>query len=123
MSALVDSSVWIQYLRVGEDRLDWLIDEGLIYTNELILAELLPPLMIRRKSKLIRLLRDIPLLSLKIDWSEIEQWQCLCLQKGINKVGIPDLIIAQNAKQQDISIFSYDRHFAWMAKHLGFGLF
>lgn len=125
MSVLVDSSVWIQYLRGngGDDRVDWLIDEGMIFTNELILAELLPPLIVRKQSKLVGLLRDIPKLPLLIDWHGIEQAQCACIQKGVNKVGIPDLIIAQNAKHNSIPVFSYDRHFVLMAKVLGFAVF
>lgn len=125
MSVLVDSSVWIQYLRGAgdDDRVDWLIDEGMIFTNELILAELLPPLIVRKQSRLVSLLRDIPKLSLRIDWLEIEQSQCACIKKGVNRVGIPDLIIAQNAKQHYVPVLSYDRHFELMAKHLDFALF
>lgn len=125
MSVLVDCSIWIQYLR-GHDpdhRMDELIDEGLILTNDLILTELLPALMIRKQSKLLNLLRQILALPLHIDWEEIRQFQYICLRKGINKVGVPDLIIAQNAKNNDVPIFSGDRHFALMAKPLGFELF
>lgn len=125
MSVLVDSSVWIQYLRGNgdDDRIDWLIDEGLIYINELILAELLPPLIVRKQSKLVSLFRNIPKLPLLIDWLGIEQVQCACIKKGANKVGIPDLIIAQNAKQNNMPIFSYDRHFVFIAKVLECELF
>lgn len=125
MSVLVDSSVWIEYLRGsgGDDRVEWLIDEGMICTNELILVELLPPLIVRKQYKLVRLLKEIPKLPLHIDWPGIEHTQCACIQKGVNKVGIPDLIIAQNASQNSIPAFSYDRHFVLMAKVLGFELF
>ena len=34
-----------------------------------------------------------------------------CLKKGINGVGIPDLIIAQNAIQNHCEIYSLDNHF------------
>jgi len=125
MSVLVDSSVWIDYLRgnATDDRLDWLIDEGMIHTNDLILAELLPPLIVQKKTKLVSLLRDIPILPLRIDWHGIEQAQCQCIIKGINKVGIPDLIIAQNAKQNNVPVFSYDGHFALMASPLDFEVY
>ncbi len=125
MSVLVDSSVWIQYLRGngGDDRVDWLIDEGMICTNELILAELLPPLIVRKQFKLVGLLREIPKLPFIIDWPGIEQAQCACIRKGVNRVGIPDLIIAQNATQNSIPVLSYDRHFVLMAKVLEFELF
>jgi predicted nucleic acid-binding protein len=42
MSVLVDTSIWIEYFRTGNnsDKLDFLIDENLIVINDLILAEL-----------------------------------------------------------------------------------
>jgi hypothetical protein len=37
---------------------------------------------------------------------------CGCrLKKGLNGIGIPDLIIAQNAKQNHCSIYSLGNHF------------
>ena len=61
MSVLVDTSVWIEYLRNGNnsDKLEFLIDENLIVTNDLILAELIPFLKIRNQRKLISLLNKI----------------------------------------------------------------
>ncbi len=42
MAVLVDTSVWIDYFRTGNQsaELDDLIDENVIVTNDLILAEL-----------------------------------------------------------------------------------
>jgi predicted nucleic acid-binding protein len=44
MTTIVDTSVWIDYFRVGNnsEKLDFLIDENLIVINDLILAELVP---------------------------------------------------------------------------------
>jgi len=43
MSVLVDTSVWVEFFRSGNnsEKLDFLIDENLILTNDLILAELI----------------------------------------------------------------------------------
>lgn len=51
MSVLVDTSVWIEYFRSGNnfEKLDFLIDENLVVTNDLILAELIPFLKIRNQ--------------------------------------------------------------------------
>jgi predicted nucleic acid-binding protein len=116
MSVLVDTSIWIAYLRNGNysEEIDFIIDENLIVTNELILAELVPFLQIRNQKKLISLLRNIKRLDLLIDWHQIIEYQCKCLKNGINGVGIPDLIIAQNAIQNDCVIFSQDNHFYLM---------
>jgi len=126
MSVLVDSSVWVDYFRVedqNDDRLEWLITEGLVASNELILAELIPPLIIRKHIKLVSLLRAIPLLRLDIDWIGVVEDQVNCIRHGINKVGIPDLIIAQNARIYGVALFTHDKHFRLIAKQVGLELF
>jgi predicted nucleic acid-binding protein len=120
MRVLVDTSVWIEYFRRGKDseKVDFLIDENLLVTNDLILAELVPFLKIQNQRKVIELLFDIDKLLLSIDWSQIIGDQYKCLKNGLNGVGIPDLIIAQNAKQNDCQIFSLDNHFSLMKEIL-----
>jgi len=102
MEVLVDTSIWIDYFRGGDNAedLNALIDEDLVVTNDIILAELLPYLKIKRKS--------IPL---NIYWDEIIESQVKCLKAGANGIGIPDLIIAQNAKQNNCNVYSLDKHF------------
>jgi predicted nucleic acid-binding protein len=116
MPVLVDTSIWVDYLRSGNfsEKLDYFIDENLIVTNDLILAELVPFLKIRNQKKLISLLRNIRRLDLFINWNQIIDYQYNCLKNGINAVGIPDLIIAQNAIQNDCEIFTQDNHFFLM---------
>ncbi len=122
MSILVDTSIWVEYLRAGSfsDKLDFFIDENLVVTNDLILAELIPFLKVRNQKKLIALLRRIRKVEVHIDWQQIIDFQCDCLKMGINGVGIPDLIIAQNARQHDCAIFTQDRHFLLMKDRLNF---
>ncbi len=113
MSVLVDTSVWIEYFRNGNslNELDILIDENLVLVNDLILSELIPFLRIRKQQKIIKLLCNVNKLNLRIDWDQISEYQYRCLKRGINGVGIPDLIIAQNAKQHYCLIYSFDNHF------------
>ena len=117
MSVLVDTSVWIDYFRGGNDsiQMDFLIDENLLVTNELILAELIPFLKVRNEKRLINLLQNISKLDLSINWNEIIDYQCKCLSSGLNGVGIPDLLIAQNAKQNNCKIYTLDGHFDLMS--------
>lgn len=124
MKVLVDSSVWIAYFRGTGDTtaLDWMIEEGIVATNDLILVELTPPLLFRGERKLVGLLREIERVPLTLDWDGIVEMQVLCLRKGVNKVGIPDLIIAQHAIQNDLGLFSLDRHFALLAQFLPLNL-
>jgi len=48
---------------------------------------------------------------MQINWHEIVEFQVRCLKAGANGVGIPDLIIAQNAKANNCRIYSLDKHF------------
>lgn len=125
MSVLVDSSVWVDYFRdTGQaDILDLLIEENLVVINDLILVELIPPLSIRKESRLIALLRELKRQPLSIDWDEIITMQILCLRKGINGIGIPDLLIAQNAIRAGLKLLSNDRHFSMIAQHTALELY
>lgn len=111
---IVDTSVWIDYFRSGQQSnlLDDMIDEDLIATNDVILSELIPFLKIRHQNSIIGLLWNIRKLDVTIDWNEIMDFHYQCLQTGLNGVGIPDLIICQNAVQNQSAIYSLeDGHF------------
>lgn len=116
MPVLVDTSIWIDYFRGGNEsiQMDFLIDENLLVTNDLILTELIPFLQVRNETKLINLLHNINRLDLSINWNEIIDYQYKCLSNGLNGVGIPDLIIAQNANQNGCKIYTLDSHFDLM---------
>ena len=118
MKVIVDSSMWVAYFRGTGDlsQVDWLIEEGTIVTNDLILAELTPPLLIRGERKLVGVLQTVEKIPLAVDWEGIIHMQVTCLRNGINKVGIPDLIIAQQAIQNELELLSLDKHFALMRK-------
>lgn len=124
MWVIVDTSVWIDYFRKGNSstKLDFLIAEDLVATNDLILAELVPFLKLQNQKKVIRLLLEINKLDLSISWNQIIRFQYKCLKRGLNAVGIPDLIIAQNAKQNHCEIYSLDNHFLLMKDILGIRL-
>jgi hypothetical protein len=116
MSVLVDTSIWIDYFRSGDysEKVDFLIDEGLIVINDLILAELVPYLKVRNQRIILKLLYNISKLELSINWDQIIDFQLKCLKNGLNGIGIPDLIIAQNAKQNQCELYSIDNHFGLM---------
>lgn len=120
MSVLVDTSVWIEYFKIGHnsEKLDFLIDENLIVTNDLILAELIPFLKVRNQQKIINLLCNVKKLVLSIDWNQIIEFQFKCMKNGLNGIGIADLIIAQNARQNRCEIYSLDSHFKRMKEIL-----
>lgn len=126
MSILVDSSVWVDYFRgtgLSSDHLDLLIEENLVVTNDLILAELLPPLLIRREKRLVGLLKELERQPMAVNWDEIIHLQTVCLDNGVNGIGIPDLMIAQNAMQRGLRLFSNDKHFALISRYIALELF
>ena len=118
MNILIDTSVWVDYFKGKKqaDSLNQLIEENLICINDLILTELIPLLKIRNQIGIINLLNEVTKIELKIEWSEIITFQTKCLKKGINRVGIPDLIILQNVIQNNLTLFTFDRHFKLIKK-------
>ncbi len=113
MGVLVDTSIWIDYFKGGDDSTDLgtLIDENLVVTNDIILAELVPYLKVKKQVAVVKLLQEINRLPMQINWDEIVEFQVRCLKAGANGVGIPDLIIAQNAKANNCKVYSLDKHF------------
>jgi len=125
MQVLVDSSVWIDYFRSGKhsSHLDWLIDENLIVTNDIILAELIPFMKIKKQHELIGLLENLNKNPVDINWKEVIYFQTQCLAFGANGMGIPDLLIAQNALQNDCAVYSLDKHFRQLHRIVQINLF
>jgi len=117
VEVLVDTSIWIDYFKSGEDseKLDYLIDENLVIINELILTELSPLLVLKKEQKLIGLLEKVKKYPVQINWNELVEYQVQCLKTGISGVGIPDLIIAQNAIQNNLPVYSIDKHFGFIS--------
>ena len=121
---LVDSSVWISYLRNrnAHEKLDELISNNQICTNNLILSELIPFLKVRNQTDIIESLLVLPNIPLAIDWQQIINLQIQNLRNGINRVGIPDLILVDNVANNNLILFSEDKHFSLMKKHYSFDL-
>ena len=122
MNILVDSSVWIDYFRSGKNsgKLDRYIDQNVICINDLILSELVPFLRVKRQTRVIKLLNEISKIPMDIGWNKVIDYQTICIRNGINKVGIPDLIILDNIIQNDLILFSLDKHFDLIHKHINF---
>jgi predicted nucleic acid-binding protein len=122
---LVDSSVWIGFFKGLEEakQLFQLIDSNMICTNDLIMTELIPSLIHKKESELVDLLNSIEKTKMDIDWNGINQLQIQNLRNGLNRVGVPDLIIAQNAIQNNLVLYSFDKHFELMKKGMGLKTF
>ncbi|TGM73614.1 PIN domain-containing protein [Leptospira levettii] len=124
---LLDSSVWIEYFRDSNAKIssevDKLIDIGNIFTNQLILTEIIPYLKVKKQNQLIQILESIESFEMSIDWKQIIEFQITNLRHGINKIGIPDLLILQNTIQNQCILFTLDKHFKLMSKVHKFDLY
>ena len=103
--------------------MDALIDEDQLLINDLILAELIPFLSIRKEDALIKVLNEIEKPQLFIDWKKIISLQINCLKNGVNGIGMPDLIIAQQAIEKSYQVYSLDKHFRHISPFSGLKIF
>ncbi|MCD6184559.1 MAG: PIN domain-containing protein [Deltaproteobacteria bacterium] len=106
MSVLVDTSIWIEYFRSGDnlEQLDFILDENIVVINDLILAELIPFLKVKNQKKIIKLLCNISKLPLFINWDQIMEFQYKCLKNGVNGVGAVPVIY----ESRDSFFFDFD---------------
>ncbi len=119
---LVDTSVWIDFFK-GKDTaksLNDLIDSNNLCINNLILAELIPSINHKKEFELKELLESVFRVTVDIDWNSLIAMQTINLKNGITNVGISDLIIVQNAIDNDLEIFAFDKHFELMNGLFGF---
>jgi hypothetical protein len=75
--------------------------------------------MANKEYDFIDCLSGINIVPLSIDWDEIIEIQYQCIKAGINKLGLLDIAIIQNAKQNNIEIFSTDKHMILLSKKMG----
>jgi len=118
---LVDSSIWIEYFRGNRYALPLndLIDSNNVCLNDLILAELIPSIRRKKEDGLKNLLLTVTKIPIAIKWDHIISMQTLNLRNGINNVGIADLIIVQNAVENNLELYALDKHFALMSELQG----
>ena len=122
---LVDSSVWINYFKSKNlhNDLTELIMNNQICTNNLILSELIPSLKMKKEDTIIDLLLEIPKKEIDINWDLIINIQIQNLKNGVNRVGIPDLIILNNVISDNLILYSNDKHFRLMNNFINFELY
>jgi len=123
--ALVDSSAIVEFLKGNSNCLFMqnLSNEQLLCVNDVVLAELLPAMIAKEKYLQADFIRKLPQLTMNTNWEEIINYQTILMKNGYFKIGISDLLIAQNCIQNDISIISCDKHFSTIAKYFPLKLY
>jgi len=124
-TVLADTNIWISYFRANEysDTLVELFESDRLVINDVILAELIPALNLSKNQKTISHLRKLKRLPVFVNWEGIIEAQTKCLSKGINGIGLPDLMIAQSAVECSVSIFTNDKNLRNSSDFLNFKLF
>ena len=114
---LIDSSAWIDYLRVGNTATSTHVDQVLEFDAAavcgLVKAELLQGA--RSASEYERLSLQLNALTQLDDppslWSDVAQLGFELRRSGHNGPRIPDLVIAVTALHHEVSLLTLDRHF------------
>ena len=121
MDYIIDSNIWIEFFNRGNfyNSVSDLLLNNEVCINKVILAELIPSAMSHNEKELIECLYGIELLELNIDWDEIIEIQYNCIKKGINKLGLLDIVIAQNAMQNNVGVFTINRHMILLCNLIG----
>ena len=124
MDCIVDSCVWIDFFskKLHFDSISKLLVDDEVYTNSIILAELRPSARVSKQKKFIECISVLKAIPLNIDWTELEDIQYNCIKNGMNKVGLMDIAIAQNAEQNNLTIFSTDKHLIYLSKIMNFNI-
>ncbi|MFO8072597.1 MAG: PIN domain-containing protein [Polyangia bacterium] len=119
---LVDTSVWIDFLRRGDGAASRLC--GRLLSNRAALISDLIATELLRGARGRRELRALDDLFSVVDWLDTGRDTCLAAGRlGREMAGlgltIPtvDLVIAQTAVNNRVSILSLDRHFPLVAEH------
>lgn len=122
---LIDTSVWIDFFRgrseVIKNRIFKLLDENAVFTNGIILAELLIGASGRKEFDFIKDnfegLRYMDMdRGFFIHLSEVGN----ALRRSGTTIPLSDLAIITQAKKNKLIVFTRDRHFESLGKNLNF---
>ena len=81
MDVLVDTSVWISFFKGRKDEakvceaLDYLLAGDEVLVNDVILSELLPPIVVRKEHRVETCLKSVRKIDLMTDWDDIRRMQ------------------------------------------------
>lgn len=114
---LVDTSVWIDFLRDGNDQLAALLNEAAVWTHPFVIGELACG-NLRNRSELLMLLHNLPRLAAATDAEVlfyIDQHQLM--GRGIGYIDAH--LLASTALAGPIKLWTLDRRLAGVAGEQG----
>jgi len=115
MKIIVDTSVWIEYLKNRPsvtEKLDQLLLAGTIVTVGPVIAEILQGAKTEKDYRLLeKNIGGLPLIETKVeDWIKAGKISYELRKRGIT-IPLTDCLIAAVAIHQNASVMTYDRHF------------
>ncbi len=120
---MVDTGIWIDYFRNAHkernDLIDSLIDENRVFTNGIILSELL--LGARNENDfdaLVSTMRGLNFVDIDQTGFELIGRNGFLLKKKGVSIPLSDLVIASNCIEHDLTLIDNDRHFKTISEYL-----
>jgi predicted nucleic acid-binding protein len=116
----IDTSVWIEFFRGGDDSLvlalQDLLEEGNVAIAAPVWIEILSAARKKERDRLGKLFSALPrFYPSRTTWKIMEQWTKRATEKG-HSFGMGDLLIGAIASENDAKIWSLDSDFTRMAQ-------
>ncbi len=118
MSLLVDTSVWVDHLRRGNETLARLLDEGMVVCHEHIIGELACG-GIRSRQEILDLLRELP----RAPVATFEEALVVLEAHSLHGIGLGwvDVHLLASARLAALPLWTLDRKLAEAARMLECG--
>jgi predicted nucleic acid-binding protein len=118
MRVLVDTSVWVDHLRQGNDRLARLLDRGEVSCHRFVIGELACGNLGNRKEilALLNALPETPLAAHEEALAVVDAWNL-----GGSDLGWIDIHLLASARLADCRLWTVDRALGAAALELGCG--
>jgi predicted nucleic acid-binding protein len=116
MMVLVDTSVWVHYLRLGNTELEKLLNKGQVMCHQFIIGEIACG-NIKNRTEILNLLQQLPKATLAKHEEVLEFIETNKLMgRGL---GYIDIHLSASAKLTEVPIWTTDKRFGEINKELG----
>jgi len=124
-NSLADTSALIEYFLGNQSFafMEEMIFEKTLLVNAVVLTEFLPHAVKNEEFRPAAVVNSIRRTAMNTNWEEILKCQIAMFKDGHRRIGIPDLLIAQNCIQNNIPLITHDGHFEIIAKYLPLNLY
>ena len=111
----MDTTIWIEFFRTRSkigDRLEMLLMENTVWTCGIVMFEVLQGIKSAgEKSKILGVLGSLPYFEMtKKLWQSAAELSIFMKKNGVN-LPLSDIFIAAIAVENDLSIYTLDKHF------------